>query len=381
MAKRLSNEEFLTRVSVKFPDYKVLTPYINKRTEIEVKCANPDHNPYKVYPVTFIKGKGCNECNPKGVRSSTAEEFNKFLSSNFPNYTLLSEYTTYKIKVKVSCGNTDHPDFWISPQSLKSGSGCIKCAGRCPEEAKKDFLRVLEDTGYTLIGEYISAGKNLEICCPQGHKYFVDSRSFRKGSRCLICNGNSPTTGKVNLEYKLHESGFTLKSDYISKRQKILIECQEGHTLKVYPSVIKTTNYSCRYCVNRFYGFDNTRPASLYLQILTRSESDKCFKYGITNRKPEDRMYEQELVSRYDHDLVYTLYHTDGELIEDLERRISEKFKKPFLTKKDLKNGYRETVTFEEGIEVLTMMKNFEEDYLEIEGDLINGYYSWGQWC
>lgn len=84
------------------------------------------------------------------------------------NNKLLSEYINNKAKVLIdfNCGHESH---WISPHEYKKGRGCPKCSGKCSEQAKEDFLNMLNKNNHKLLTEYTHSKTKVLIDYNCGH--------------------------------------------------------------------------------------------------------------------------------------------------------------------------------------------------------------------
>lgn len=91
----------------------------------------------------------------------------------------------------------------------------------------------IEDMGFNLISkEYIKTKSQLNIKCSKGHEFSVSFASFKKNSKCPICEGY-----KFNYEYVkeyIESQGYKMLSKkYVNNNTKILIECNKGHKFEM----------------------------------------------------------------------------------------------------------------------------------------------------
>lgn len=111
----------------------------------------------------------------------------------------------------------------------KSKNGCKYCYGNV-KYSYEDVKQYIESFGYKLIStEYKSNKNNLEIICPQGHKWVTTFNRFKNGTRCCYCENNVP----LDIEYirkQLSNEGYELLStEYKNNHTPLTIKCPQGH--------------------------------------------------------------------------------------------------------------------------------------------------------
>ena len=150
---------------------------------------------------------------------------------------MLGEYKGSKIKVKLRC-NKDH-EYNVIPSNFKTGKRCPKCSNRCPIQAKEMFIKLLNQEGYELIGEYKNAMTKVKIKCNKGHEYKVKPNNFKSGQRCSVCSNKCPIQAKEQFIHLLNQEGYELIGEYKGVMIKVKIRCSEGHEYKVKPNSFK----------------------------------------------------------------------------------------------------------------------------------------------
>ncbi len=106
----------------------------------------------------------------------------------------------------------------------------------------------------------------------------------------------------------------------------------------------RANTFTCPECIkeqlvqltNRTY----TGSAYFYIQLL----DDKYIKFGITTRKPETRMREQERKSNFNHKLIFAHRFEEGWKAADIEHEIKQRFNCYAAPYKDFKDGWSETI-------------------------------------
>jgi len=116
------------------------------------------------------------------------------------------------------------------------------------QEIRESFV----SEGYTILtNEYENQQQKLEYVCPNGHKRTTNWKSWKRGSRCLICKNQStrPTIEEVRLSFE--KEGYVLLSkEYVNNKTKLDYVCPEGHESSITWADWNTGGYRCGYCAN-----------------------------------------------------------------------------------------------------------------------------------
>ena len=191
--------------------------------------------------------------NAKGSNLERAKkayvELINLLKSN--NHKLLSEYINNKTKVLIDF-NCGHKPRWISPSDYKNGRGCPKCSNNCPETAKQNLIELLEENNHLLLSKYINNSTKVLIDFNCGHDpHWITPNNYKNGKRCPRCAGKCPEQAKKELIDLLKENNHKLLSEYINTDTKILIDFNCGHE----PHWIRPDSYNnghgCPLCKNK----------------------------------------------------------------------------------------------------------------------------------
>ena len=145
--------------------------------------------------------------------------FCKLVKDN--GHKLLSDYVDNKTKVLIdyNCGHEPH---WISVGNYKNGAGCPKCAGKCPEQAKEDLIKLINENGHKLLSEYINTDTKVLIDFNCGHEpNWTTPNSYKSGTRCPICKNK----GEVALYDLLLDMGYEVdtQKSYSDLKDKTLL--------------------------------------------------------------------------------------------------------------------------------------------------------------
>ena len=107
--KRLTNEEFIRRVSFANSDVEILDEYINCKTKVHCRCKICEYMWYGL-PSNLLRGVGCKKCSDKRLEKTKKNSHERFidkLKSVNPNVEILSQYNGYhkkgKCRWKIDC--------------------------------------------------------------------------------------------------------------------------------------------------------------------------------------------------------------------------------------------------------------------------------------
>jgi very-short-patch-repair endonuclease len=178
--------------------------------------------------------------------TSKQEASNKFNETLlFKKCKLLSTYKNNRTPVDLECINGHI--FKKTPSDFRRGSGCPKCSGKCPEQAKINFVELLNKEGYDLISPYVKALSCVSVRCSVGHIFDMRPNNFKMGHRCPKCAGLCSEQSKEHFIINLKDNGYELLSKYINISTKVNLKCPEGHIWKVTPNDFKNGN-RCPHC-------------------------------------------------------------------------------------------------------------------------------------
>lgn len=122
---------------------------------------------------------------------------------------------------------------------------------------KKSYEEVkayIESFGYELLStEYINNSTKLDMICPKGHKFKMAYTNFQQGQRCPIC-ANESNSDKQRLSYDevknyIESFGYKLLSkEYIRAKEKLKMECPNGHKLEMSYDNFHSSGNRCKEC-------------------------------------------------------------------------------------------------------------------------------------
>lgn len=121
--KKLTNDEFLSRLGEIKYKYKPLGEYKNSKTKICFMCDK--HGEFLINPNYALSGQGCPKCG--GTKKLTEEEFIKdatYVHNGFFSYANCG-FINVSTKVSITCPT--HGVFLQKPSNHLNGQGCKKC--------------------------------------------------------------------------------------------------------------------------------------------------------------------------------------------------------------------------------------------------------------
>ncbi|PGZ98803.1 hypothetical protein COE51_10815 [Bacillus pseudomycoides] len=283
-AKR-NKEEFPLLVESK--NHVLLSEYgknASVKVLIDFKCG---HDAYWIAPKEYMKGHGCNKCGIIQATEKTSgrarKEFYSLVKSN-GHVWLSGEYKNNHTKVQIDfkCGHKPH---WIQPNSYKEGHGCPDCsyiviAEKQSKQAREDFPLLVEAGGHVLLSDYISSKEKVLIDFKCGHKpSWVQPSVYKRGFGCVKCAGTCPEQAKEDLLSLLESNKHKwVKGEYTNSKTKILIDFKCGHKPHWVTPANYKKGYGCPSC-------SESKGEKIILEWLEQKGIPYKAQYMFPNRK------------------------------------------------------------------------------------------------
>lgn len=160
-------------------------------------------------------------------------------------FDLLSEYVNNRTKVTLKC--SEGHIFDKRPLDFRRSPKCPKCSGKCTSYAKDNFIKLLNNEFYKLIGEYISSLTKTNIMCPEGHIFSMRPNNFNMGHRCPKCQGLCKEQSEQNFIDNLKYNNYTITGKYKNTMLSVNVVCPEGHKWSIRPNDFKG-GQRCPHC-------------------------------------------------------------------------------------------------------------------------------------
>lgn len=104
---------------------------------------------------------------------------------------VIGNYFNTKIKVLIEC--KEGHKWEATPQHIRGGTWCKKCANVCPEQAEEKFWNLVQEKGGKILGLYVNADTKVLVECEDGHPWEIrPQKLISKGQWCRKCSGLCP---------------------------------------------------------------------------------------------------------------------------------------------------------------------------------------------
>lgn len=229
--------------------------YARSNFHMKVKC--PVGHSINITPNNFKRKPVCDDCGGHSSRVA-ADAFFALLKDL--SYTLESPYDGSVSKVKIRCSVGHAWD--VSPHKIKSGRRCPSCndlersipLGR-PDPllhrinsvytqkrrrlGQDSFLELLNEIGYTKVGEYINTDTPIALLCDKGHTISMVPYHLKAGHRCRLCSHSirihkgelmvQKCLDELGIQYHHDKTGFfetnkKMKPDFFIPHLNLIIE-------------------------------------------------------------------------------------------------------------------------------------------------------------
>lgn len=169
-------------------------------------------------------------------------------------YTLHSDvYVRSNIDVKVKCNNGH--DWQVNWDGWKYGRRCPCCNDYEKPFTNEEIKAFLEKEGYKLNSEIQNRTYNkLEVTCPNNHQWLVSWTEFKSGTRCPQCYHKLWDTEQVR-EF-LKQEGYALLSQYTNCKDKLDLQCPQGHKIRMSWNSFHSKKQRCSICFKQRRYFD-----------------------------------------------------------------------------------------------------------------------------
>lgn len=268
----------------------------------------PQGHKHSMHLSSWRMGSRCGKCH----FVSESEVKKSFRNAG---YTLLSEFTRSKEKLKFQCPNGHkHSITW---NSWRRGTRCGKCASVDSQAIEKAF----SDEGYTILGKYKPSGK-IDYMCPNGHIRSITWSSFGGlGNRCAQCAGQVITQKQAASRFL--KAGLELRAAYKNESTAMEFWCEGGQHSGFMNWRQLRRHGRCLHCYVPKIGFDCDRPGTLYY-VAFESGDRTLYKIGITNGTVKKRFKGEPVPYR----VVMEKRFLFGTLAKAEEQIILSKYKK-----------------------------------------------------
>lgn len=227
-------------------DYKNCD-YINARTKVKIICK--EHGIFEQLPNNHIRGCGCPKCIYNKLTNKEVLNQFKEIHGDIYDYSLV-DYKGDGVKVKIIC--PEHGIFEQTPSNHKIGNKCKKCRGRSLNNTELiDVFKKIHGDKYEYSSVlYKNNSTKVKIICPKHGEFEQTPNSHKSGSGCIKCAGlNKLDAGLVVKQFKsVHKNKYNYSLvEYINAHTKVKIICPKHGEFEQTPNNHKNGN-GCPAC-------------------------------------------------------------------------------------------------------------------------------------
>ena len=354
--RKLTQDEVIQQIKLVHGEKYSFEKFVYGGTHIKSIVTCTKHGDFTISPSHLKQGKGCKKCSVESKTLTQYEVIEQIKLIHCEKYSFEKfVYIGNKNKSIVTC--PVHGDFTISPNHLKRGQGCKKCAveSRTINRTLTQYevieqIKLIHGEKYSFEKFVYTGSQNKSIVTCYIHGDFITTPDvLKKGSVCKKCSVESKTLTQYEVieQIKLiHGEKYSFeKFVYTGSQNKSIVTCPVHGDFITKPNYLKK-GHGCSGCAK--YGFDSSKEGSFYIQKLFDNNTFIGVKIGITNKKPEQRMRQQSNRSIYRHEL-FTNIRDSGIIVRELERRLKKKFTKfrANILRESMEDGWTETYSKE----------------------------------
>lgn len=254
---RISQEEFVERVSSQNKNIKIIGTYVNGKQHIEAYCAKHDVT-WKAIPSQLMLGFGCPECRKEHHRISHEEFEENFRkrNSNSSHIKLISEYLGSDKNIKCLC--TIHNHEWeVEARHLYKNHNCPICNAE-KRKTHDEFMCELKSQNphfddIEVLTEYKDCKTKIDCRCKiDGYEWSSNPNDLLRGHGCAKCAGIIKKTHEEFIsELEKINPNIEALERYSSRDTKILCKCKiDGNTWYATPKTL-LRGHGCPTCSKR----------------------------------------------------------------------------------------------------------------------------------
>ena len=297
-ALRLTEEEIHERIREKHGDAVVMTRYGGGTVKMsDFKCADPEcGHTWSTTTSNVCRKTGCRRCANRSIsaaRIMSEKQIHDRIGERHGQKIVMTRYGGSTIRDRSDFKCTDCGYSWSTTAQAvyRQGSSCAACKGlpRRTEDEVHALIRAKHGTTVVMIGYAgnMTNKSNFE-CGLCGRAWLTSVTSVAsKGSRCIHCFGN-PLLSEEQVRERImkHHEGRIVLVRYAGSVEARASEfsCTDCGYEWSTSAISVYSHTGCRACAQ--YGYDPTKPGTLYYVKVLDTEGLAFFKIGITNADP-----------------------------------------------------------------------------------------------
>ena len=212
-------------------------------------------------------------------------------------------------------------------------------------KSKKDFEKLVIDIDYKQLSPYIKNNQKVKLECDKGHLIEMRPSDIKSGHRCLKCSGKCPEQSREEFEKILKEINYKLLSPYITAMKKVKLECDKGHLIEMSPSSIQS-DHRCIKCAE--YGYNHNKTGTIYLLKCIDNKYIKIGITNHLDQRLKDHQRYLPFEFKLIHSLSFWCGSAIAELEKDLLKKYSPYLANGIKQNNRHKNNSVETFNYSE---------------------------------
>lgn len=370
MSRRLSQEEFVSRIDKRNDNWNLITNFERTDYPITIQCKyhNWVRKEIKKSNSLITSHILCDECE----RVRLGNNFKNRLLEYHSSISLIGKYIDAVTDTRFKCDECGFefdakPNNMISDKKVKLCPNC-KTNNRIKENKNitNELNKIANRHGYSLIGNFISYKDNILCKCENGHEFYKNPTNIKKGSMCIECFKNNMHLYQSKPFIETHEnlSKYLINNEdaynysYGSK-VKVYWRCPDcGEKLFRSFNAVSSNGFACKKCSDG-YSYPNKFISSVLKQLKVNFKAE--YSADWTDNKIYDFVIENEkLIIEMDGSFHYEdLYGAKDDVIQ------IDNYKNNLADK----NGYKL-------VRINCNYNNINERYSYIKDNIINSELS-----
>lgn len=244
---RMTQEEFLYKISKANPNIIVDSEYISVSSNIKCICKKCGYYwDTKAGHLIYGKVTGCPKC-ANNINLSHEQFLNRIPEYLFETLEIIGTFNNFSTKIECRCKICNNI-YMANPNHLVSGNGCVICARRKNgiglRKSHEDFVNQIEDIfngNIIVLGHYVTSKDRIDVTCKNcNFNWSPVASSLISGFGCPNCKSSKlekhveKYLGNYKINFKKYMKYSTLTGvgnrllsyDFYLQKYNILIECQ-----------------------------------------------------------------------------------------------------------------------------------------------------------
>lgn len=249
--KKISDEDFLTRVSKISSYIKIKSKYNGSRSNIKCECEKCG-NKWATQARNLLRGNGCPKCNKSNPKLNTQEYKNQIKEIN-SNIIVLGKYEGNKERIQCKCKVCGYK--WNPfASTLKQKHGCPNCKANNDRLTNEEFIERVNkiNPSFEILETYVTYKTLIKVKCLKcGEEFETTPNKILKGINvCKNCYKKSlyKKSEDYRKELKVKNPYVIQLEDYKGVNIKLKVKCSScGNIWEASPSGL-LCGFGCPLC-------------------------------------------------------------------------------------------------------------------------------------